>query len=109
MSEPVITIFPEMTEVMAFNYANAMPISLGGAITIASAELEAHEWVNEKAGEDITEDFLSSAAGNVATTEQVRFQFQDPPVGKMIRVKTKTTFSDGQVRVSRMFFEVKPA
>ena len=107
MSEPIITIFPEMTELMAFNYTNAMP--LGDGVTIASAVLSAHEWVKGKQSTDISTSFLVSTSGNVGTAKQVRFQFRNPPVNKTVRVKCKTTFSDGQVRVSRMFFEVIPA
>lgn len=105
MSEPVLTIFEGMSEVIAFDYVNAMPL---GADEITAATIEAHEWVNNKPGEDLTDDFIVVADADIVN-QQVRFQFQDPPLGKTIRVKTLTEFSDGQKRVNRMFFEVKEA
>lgn len=107
----VIGIHDEESEVTAFEYVNAMPLAATAEAptpTIASAELSAHEWINGKVGEEITDDFLVDADGHIVET-QVRFQFQNPEAGKLVRVKTKTTFSDGQVKVNRLFFEVTPA
>ena len=106
MSEPVLCIFPEMSELIAFDYSSALP--LGEGVEVDAAELEAHEWSNNRAGDDLTSSFLVSGVGTIVGN-QVRFQFQNPPEGKLIRVKTKTEFSDGQIRVNRIFFEVKAA
>lgn len=101
----VLPIHPEESEVIAFDYVEAMPL---GSEEIDAAELEAHEWVNGRPGDDVTSALLVSPSGQIVET-QVRYQFQNPEAGKIYRVKTKTTFDDGQVKVNRMFLECTAA
>ena len=101
MGNIVREIYEGETQVIAFDYSDALP---PGATEIDSAVLEAHEWVSGRPDEDVTLTFLTSPTG-VIDGDLVKFQFQDPEAGKTYRVKSTTTFDDGQVAIDRILFE----